>query len=255
MDRLIVAKQAAMEAGTFLRKRFHQPLVVDTKRSYDDVVSDADHGSEKIILRRIKESFPEDGILSEESGHIKEGTYTWVVDPLDGSINYVNHIPYCAVSIAIVHEQIPVIGVIYQPFSDELFWAQTKKGAWFANTRLRVEDHPLGEAIISIDFGREGKKEIFQWLQHLNTCCRYTRVNGSAAVALTELARGWIQGYLQNVLYPWDAAAGVLIAQEAGATLTNQHGKPWTIADPYLIAGSSKRTQQKLLREIRSAKE
>ncbi len=251
MDRLIVAKQAAMESGAFLRKQFRRPLVVDEKRFYDDVVSDADHGSEKIILRRIRDIFPKDGILCEESGHIQEGEYTWVIDPLDGSINYVNGIPYCAVSIAVVYEQMPVIGVIYQPFSDELFWAQKGKGAWFANTRLRVHDRPLKEGVVGIDFGREEKKEIAGWVERFSTRCRYVRVNGSAALALSEVAQGWTQGYLQNTLYPWDAAAGALIVKEAGGVVTNREGKPWNISDPYLIAGSSKRTHQKILREIR----
>lgn len=239
-----------MEAGAFLRKRFHEPLIVDEKRFYDDVVSDADHGSEKIILRRIREIFPDDGIVCEESGHVQEGEYTWVIDPLDGSINYVNHLPYCAVSIAVAHEQTHVIGVIYQPFTDELFWAQQGKGAWFANTRLRVQDRALKEGIVCADFGRERKEEIVRWIERLSTHCRYVRSLGSCALALCELSRGWTQGYMQNTLYPWDAAAGVVIAKEAGAVVTNREGKPWRLADPYLIAGSSKKTHQQLLKKI-----
>jgi myo-inositol-1(or 4)-monophosphatase len=250
MDRLIVAKQAAMEAGAFLRKRFQGPLQVDEKRSYDDVVSDADHGSEDIILRRVREIFPKDGILSEESGQVQEGEFTWVIDPLDGSINYVNGLPYCAVSIAVAHAQTLVAGVVYQPFTDELFWAQQGSGAWFANTRLRAQDRSFKEGVVCADFGRTNKEEIVHWIERLSTHCRYVRSLGSCALALCELARGWTQGYVQNTLYPWDAAAGVLIARESGAVVTNLEGKPWKLSDPYLIAGSSKQVHKQITNAI-----
>ncbi|KAF0648746.1 MULTISPECIES: inositol monophosphatase family protein [Streptomyces] len=226
---LSVALEAARRAGALLRDGRPVDLgVAATKSSPIDVVTEMDIAAEKLITDHLAEHRPHDGLLGEEGG-ASEGTsgIRWVVDPLDGTVNYLYGLPTWAVSIAAERDGEALVGVVEVPLRGETFQAVRGRGAWLGERRLRCRPAPqLDRALIATGFNyvttvRAHQAEVAHRLLPL---VRDVRRSGSAAVDLADVAAGRLDGYYERGLRPWDRAAGALIAREAGALTGGRPG-------------------------------
>jgi myo-inositol-1(or 4)-monophosphatase len=220
-----LACQIARAAGDLLLKR---PDVMDTsaKSSATDVVTQMDHASERLIVEMIQAARPEDGILGEEgASHPGRSGLTWVIDPIDGTVNYLYDLPAWAISIGIMRGDESVVGVVYAPLlrGGELYRAVKGSGAFCNDVRLqatKVED--LSSSLIATGFGYDAKQRTRQAavLAKVLGSVRDIRRMGAASLDLCHVAAGRVDGYFEAGLKPWDLAAGGLIASEAGAFVT-----------------------------------
>ncbi|MFF2045531.1 inositol monophosphatase family protein [Kitasatospora sp. NPDC058170] len=230
LDELLdVALDAARQAGALLRDGRPADLgVADTKSSPVDVVTEMDLASEKLVLELITRRRPDDGYLGEE-GSERPGTsgVRWVVDPLDGTVNYLYGLPSWAVSVAAELDGRVVVGVVYAPVRGELFHAVTGRGAHLDGRPVAVRPAPpWGQALIGTGFGYVQSVRVRQAevLLALMPEVRDIRRGGAAAVDLCDVAAGRLDGYYERGLAPWDRAAGCLIAAEAGALVGGRPG-------------------------------
>ncbi|URM89331.1 inositol monophosphatase [Streptomyces sp. MRC013] len=234
LDELLsVALEAARRAGALLRDGRPADLgVAATKSSPIDVVTEMDLAAEKLIAEHLAEHRPHDGLLGEEGG-AAEGTsgIRWVVDPLDGTVNYLYGLPTWAVSVAAERDGEALVGVVEIPMRGETFRAVRGGGARLGERRLGCRPAPpLDQALVSTGFNyvttvRAHQAEVARRLLPL---VRDIRRSGSAAVDLADVAAGRLDGYYERGLRPWDRAAGVLVAREAGALTGGRPGGPAT---------------------------
>jgi myo-inositol-1(or 4)-monophosphatase len=235
-DLLALACTAAMEAGELLAGQHGRPAVVSTKSSPTDVVTDMDHAAERLIRERIREQRPGDAILGEEGGETGAGSHVrWVVDPLDGTVNYLYGLSDWAVSIAAEVDGQIVAGVVSAPRRGEIFGAELGQGAWRSGrtgadreTITCNDGVPLSRALIATGFGYEPGRRVVQGqvLSVVLPRVRDIRRNGACSVDLCMLASGRVDGYYERGVNYWDIAAGGLIAREAGAMVGGLDGKP-----------------------------
>lgn len=220
---MTIMQQAARKAGRSLAKDFREVenLQVSVKGA-GDFVSRADLAAEAIIKETLMEARPTYGWLAEEGGEEpgKDPTRRWIVDPLDGTTNYLHGMPHFAVSIALEHKGEIVSAVVYDPAKDELFWAEKGSGAWMNQTRLRVSGrNRMIECVFAtgLPFATRGDlPETLQQLARLLPATAGVRRWGAAALDLAYVAAGRYDGYWERALSPWDLAAGLLIVKEAG---------------------------------------
>ncbi|MBA2632036.1 MAG: inositol monophosphatase [Chloroflexi bacterium] len=230
---LAFATDLARRAGALLTESYERLERIDYK-SKRDVVTNADYAFEHLVIDAIKARFPGDAILAEESGEHAgvlrdDGSYngrTWVIDPLDGTVNYANGIPYYCVSIGLVEDGRPSVGVIFDPARDDLYAATadgpaTLNGAAVrSSTKEVLSDYVVSLAVI----GRGGLTRE----RRIAPLIRIHRRMGSAALSLAYVANGRFDAFIQNGgLSPWDVAAAGLIAERGGAVVTNVRGGPW----------------------------
>jgi myo-inositol-1(or 4)-monophosphatase len=248
LDRaLAVAREAALAAGRIQMERYER-LERIVHKSERDVVTEADHLSEELIIAAIRAEFPSDGFLAEESGKTDAqppahpplpaspmADRLWIIDPLDGTINYANGIPVFCVSIALVVDGRPQVGVIHDPSRGELFSAVAGRGVWLDGVSIRLPGKErLIDAVVSVSLPGRG---FARRTAHLHKAVRVTRDLGSAALELAYVANGRFDAFIQwGGLSAWDIAAAGLIAQEAGAVVTSPDGGPW-----FDLARASKR--------------
>ena len=216
-----MGRQAAEVLKSFFRRR---DLDIEDKGSAFDIVTEADKGSERIILDLIHRTFPDHAILSEESGDDhRQARYQWVIDPLDGTVNYSAGIATYCISIGLKVDGVTRFGYVYAPTLDEEFWAVKGKGAYGPYGRLQAKDTTeLQRAVISTGFPYDKATNPDNNLDRVARVMprvRGIRRLGSAAMDLCYVAAGWLDGYWELNLKEWDACAGELIAQEAGATV------------------------------------
>ena len=239
---LQTAIDAARRAGRVIAGRYPTGRTV-TVKGYRDLVTDTDIAAEKVIIDLIQARFPDHTIVSEEAGGSEIGSdYTWVVDPLDGTTNYVHHHPVFAVSIGLMKQGDPLIGVIYDPLRDQMFAAHRGGGARLNDVPIHVSRVAnLGNALVGLDFGHtnEVRKRILFYLHHIAPHCGTIRVLGSAALAMAYVAAGWLDAYFHIGLKPWDTAAGMLIITEAGGRCSTLEGKPYRVDLPGCLASNS----------------
>ena len=211
------------------------------EKAHDDYVSNIDQQVDRLLCEKITELYPEHNILSEESNtHInKDGSdYLWVIDPIDGTYNFISGIPIFAISIALLYKNEPVVGVIYQPMSDELFTASQGEGAKLNNVRIRATPNPkLNNAIITSTKGNGALSGIPEkYLAKFNVPVRQ-RAIGTAALSIAYQACGRFCLYYGRNLKLWDIAAGIIIAKEAGAVVQYQQQQPHTITE--IVSGDT----------------
>ena len=232
-----LACAVALEAGDLLRSRHSQVQVVQTKSSPTDVVTQMDRAAEDLIRRRILAERPDDAILGEEGGQpeaVDAGGVRWVVDPLDGTVNYLYGLPDWSVSIAAEVDGTVVAGAVSVPERQTLFSARLGGGAWQrspggAATALSCTTGvALAQALVGTGFGYAAARRVRQGLvvAALLPQVRDIRRGGSAAVELCSVAAGHLDAFYERGLNPWDVAAGGLIAREAGAQVGGLHGRP-----------------------------
>jgi myo-inositol-1(or 4)-monophosphatase len=224
----------AEEAGRLLMDRYERVGRIDYK-SPRDVVTEVDHLSEALILGAIRAAYPADAILAEESGahHRRDGTQataatgrTWIVDPVDGTVNYANGIPFFCVSVALVVDGRPAVGVVHDPTRGETYAAAIDGLATLGGREVRASGKTrLSDYVVSLALGGRG---VATRIRAVRKGVRISRSMGSAALALAYVANGRFDAFVQQVgLSTWDIAAAGLIAERAGATVTDADGGPW----------------------------
>ncbi len=242
---LNVMVQAALKAGKSLSRDFGevQNLQVSLKGP-GDFVSQADRKAEKIIQDELMKSRPTYGFLGEESEEIKgtDGAHRWIVDPLDGTTNFLHGIPIFGVSIALERNNEIVAGVIYNPAMDELYTAERGGGAFLNDRRLRVASRRvLSDAVIGCGvphLGRGNHGKFLLELRHVMGEVAGVRRFGSAALDLAYVAAGRLDGYWENDLSAWDIAAGIILVREAGGYVSDFNGGTSILETGTVLAGN-----------------
>ncbi len=243
LRRLDVASEAALEAAALLRSYWGESLTIEEKRP-GDLVTAADRASEELILKILKRHFPEDAILTEESGPqgAAESPYAWMVDPLDGTTNFAHGYPFVAVSIGLVQGREPVLGVICDVFRGDLFRAGQGMGATRNHKPIRVSTtSDLSRSLLVTGFAydrRETPDNNYAEFCHFTHLTQGVRRGGSAALDLAYVATGQLDGYWERGLSPWDIAAGIVLVQEAGGKVTAYDGSPVDVYSGKLLASN-----------------
>ncbi len=250
-----VAIMAAQVAGQLIREGFGEAQRAQFKRNAIDLVTETDRQAEALIVSILQREFPEYGILSEEGSSFPGGAQeSWIIDPLDGTTNYIHGYPLVAVSIALTHQDEILLGVVYNPLADELFVAEKGQGATLNGRPIWVSStSSLANSLLASGFpynawetDQDNTREWQQFLKRVTSL----RSDGSAALDLCQVACGRLDGYWELDLDPWDMAAGSLIVQEAGGKVTDRYGAPFS---PYhrSIVASNGLLHQEMLEVLR----
>lgn len=246
---LTIMERAARKAGAKLRRDFGEVQHLQiSKKGPADFVSRADRAAERSLYEELSKARPDWGFLLEESGEIEgdPNKPRFIIDPLDGTTNFLHGIPHFAISIAVEEPLLNgkrevVSGLVYQPMTDESFWAEKGRGAWLQDARLRVSARKyLDEALIATGIPFKGQGDFPQWnaiFGAISPEVAGIRRYGAAALDLAWVAAGRFDGYWEANLHPWDVAAGMLLVREAGGFVTDFRGgdKPIERAE-YLAA-------------------
>lgn len=235
---LEVAIKAAREAGKILEKHLEADIIKSVKHDKSISVA-ADAESEEVIKKILSKAFPEHSILGEETGMTgNESKYVWHVDPVDGTRNFAHGIPLFSVSIALLYEENLQIGVVYNPASRSLFYAEKGKGAYLNNKKIFMSKDGPERSMITCNRGRNAIDEkIFRELLHDLPMGIVASVRdfGCTSLDISYVAQGALEAVISLGLNTYDFAAGVLIAQEAGAKITALDGSPWKFPDNHFV--------------------
>jgi myo-inositol-1(or 4)-monophosphatase len=232
-------------SGNILRSGFGSKFQIENKTGKNNLVTEYDYKSEKYIVDEIKKAFPTHNIISEEEGSVNNNSeYDWIIDPLDGTVNYANNIPIFSVSIALRENGNLIAGAVYQPILNELFTAELGNGAKMneeyitvsnkieMNTSLLVTGFPY-------DINNDPKNAIRSFTNIVKRGIPIRRL-GSAALDLAYVACGRFEGFWEVNLNSWDVAAGILLVNEAGGKCTNYNGKDSLVEDKEILATNGK---------------
>jgi myo-inositol-1(or 4)-monophosphatase len=236
-----VANNAIRQAGLYVKDKYHKEKVVKSK-GRSNLVSNVDIQSEKIIIDILQNEYPDWDIISEESFPDKKSdNYSWVIDPVDGTTNFIYGIPFIAVNIALKYRDKVIIGLTYDPLREELFHAEKDNGAFLNGKQIRVSDiSDISKAIISCDLGYDYNNGEYglKILQSLWGKALCIRILGSAALGMAYVACGRINLYFHRYVYPWDIASGLLLIEEAGGEVRIPGGLPDTGITTKLIVSN-----------------
>jgi myo-inositol-1(or 4)-monophosphatase len=239
----IIAIEAAVAAGELLRKGFGTIYQVGSKAGHHNLVTEYDLRAEKLILDFIRKKKPESEFLAEESGQTGKGDLLWIVDPLDGTVNFAHNIPFFSVSIGVESHGKMVSGVVFHPLTEELFVAELGRGATLNGKKIEVSKNAtLDKSILATGFPYTVKENPEHCIDHFVDILGLgipIRRLGSAAIDLCYTAAGRFDGYFEVALTPWDLAAGKLILEEAGGKITSWDGSPLDIRTPKTILGTN----------------
>jgi myo-inositol-1(or 4)-monophosphatase len=223
---LETAIQIAREGGDVLRNFFGKVQHIHDKKNAGDLVTEADIESDCIIRNALQEAYPTHSILTEESGRYsrKESDFLWIVDPLDGTTNYAHCFPFFSVSIALLYQKELLVGVVYNPISQELFHAVRGGGAFLGEEPIAVSRaKDLEHSLLATGFPydrRQNSDNNYKEFTHLTHLTQGVRRLGSAALDLAYVACGRLDGYWERGIKAWDIAAGVLLVQESGGKVS-----------------------------------
>lgn len=242
-DLLAMATAIARNAGKLLLTHFREDHQI-SKKGRIDLVTEMDIKAEALIVDQIRRRFPDHEILAEEQGYqAGNGPYKWIIDPLDGTTNYAHGYRFFSVSIAVEYERELVLGVVYDPVTEELFSATRGQGATLNNQPIHVsdEDQLIDSLLVTgFSYDREEIKKNLEFFNRMILHSRAIRRDGSAALDLCYVACGRFEGFWELSLNPWDVAAGRLIVEEAGGSVTTFRGSPSTIYEPELLISNGK---------------
>jgi len=250
-----IAIDAAKCAGTMAKIRHNETLTVREKTAHLDYVTDVDTGCEAMIRRTLLDVFPDDQFFGEECGveeskikrrleNMEPGERIWVVDPLDGTVNYVHGLGLYCVSVALVESGETTCGVIYIPESDELFVAEKGRGAWLNGKPIRVsscnglDDALMGYSVPAVNM--DYRDAFIKCYPELSRSVQNVRMLGSCAVGMAYVACGRLDGYIELGHHPWDIAAGMLIVSEAGGKGTDFAGERLRTTDHQMIVSNGR---------------
>ena len=221
---LNVAKEISMEAGCFLKKNFGNKKKIEYKGDVN-LVTSCDKASQDLIYKKLKSCFPHHGFLAEENLEHRGEEFRWIIDPLDGTTNYAHGYPVFCVSIALEYRGKIILGVVYNPMLDELFWGIENKGAFLNNKKIKVSStKELDKSLLATGFPydlRESKNNNINHFNNFVLKAQAVRRCGSAALDLCYVACGRLDGFWELKLFPWDIAAGMLIVKEAGGRVSD----------------------------------
>jgi myo-inositol-1(or 4)-monophosphatase len=245
---LNIAVKAARTAGTVINRASLDVEVLKVgSKGANDFVTEVDQAAERAIIETLLQAYPDHGILAEESGREHghaDSEYTWIIDPLDGTTNFIHGFPFYAVSIALVHRGVLQQAVVYDPTRNDLFHASRGRGAYLNDRRLRVSKRTrLSESLVGTGFPfRKGDnfKRYVKMFEEVMQSCAGVRRPGAAALDLCYVAAGHYDGFFEMGLSPWDAAAGALMITEAGGLVGNFTGEPDFLYQREIVAGTPK---------------
>ena len=245
---LNIAIKAARAAGAIInRGALDLDVLKVGRKGPNDFVSDVDRAAEQAIIDILLEAFPSHGILAEETGRErgnKHSEFLWIIDPLDGTTNFLHGFPVYAVSIALQHRGVTQQAVVYDPTRNDLFYASRGRGAFLNDRRLRVSKRTrLGDSLVGTGFPfRKGDnfKRYVKMFEEVMQACAGLRRPGAAALDLCYVAAGYYDGFFEMGLSPWDAAAGALMITEAGGLVGNFTGEADYLYQRELVAGNPK---------------
>lgn len=229
----LTAIQAALLAGNLLKRGYGTAFSVENKTGgRQNLVTEYDHASEKLIIDFLRDKIPEASFLAEESGsissHLDTSPLLWIIDPLDGTVNFAHQIPFFCVTVAAVWKGEIVAGVAYQPLLDELFTATKGEGAFLNGKRLRISTNSTpDQAMLATGFPTNIENNPHHCIDSFNQMLKQgfpIRRLGSAVLDLAYVAAGRFDAFWEVKLYPWDMAAGRLLVEEAGGCITNYTG-------------------------------
>ncbi|MEO6489546.1 MAG: inositol monophosphatase family protein [Ferruginibacter sp.] len=232
----------AVHAGAEqLKHFFNGEFIISNKEGVNNLVTEADHAAEKAIIHVIRENFPGHYILSEESGEIKTNSeFKWIIDPIDGTVNFSNAIPLCCVSIGLEKCGEMIMGAVYNPLMNEFFFAEKGSGATLNNKPISVsKKNSVVKSCLVTGFPytyldmANGPIQVFEKLVRKGVAVRRL---GSAAIDLCWVACGRFDGFYEHNLHAWDSAAGYLVVQEAGGCVTDFKGVDYSPYQPQILA-------------------
>jgi myo-inositol-1(or 4)-monophosphatase len=235
-----VALASAARAGDILRHYWGKRHNIEKKGAIN-LVTEADLASEQAIIHLIRLAFPEHTVLAEESGiTLGSDSHEWIIDPLDGTTNYAHGLPEFCLSVAFAHEGKLLFGLVLNPVSEELFLGMRGHGATLNDQPIHVSStQPLSESLLVTGFPYELRPVIHPLMERFRRCllaAQGVRRLGSAALDLCYVACGRFEGFWEQDLAPWDTAAGLVIAQEAGASVSDFSNKPYAIEKKEILA-------------------
>ncbi|MBI29522.1 MAG: Inositol-1-monophosphatase [Alphaproteobacteria bacterium MarineAlpha5_Bin11] len=240
-----IMENAARKAGKNLIRDFGEleKLQVSSK-SLGNFVTNSDIKSEKIIKETLQYHFPEYGLIMEESGEVQgsEKDHTFIIDPIDGTNNFIHGIPQFSIVIAKLTFGKITDGIIYNPITEEFYWSSKGKGAWLNNTRLRVSNRDkIDHCVIATgQKNNENNERTFSQQQNILNLNATLRCMGSAALDLAFVASGRFDAFWQYNLNLWDIASGILLVMEAGGKITQANGEDWNTSSDSILASNSK---------------
>jgi myo-inositol-1(or 4)-monophosphatase len=250
---LALAIEAALQAGKLLKQGFGTSFEISHKEGRHNLVTTYDNLAEEVIFSAISKRFPTHGLLGEESGKYKSGDIVWVIDPLDGTVNFAHNIPLFCVSIAVVQKNEVLAAAIYQPITDELFQAELGHGAFLNGKPLRVSSQTkLSDSFLATGFPYNVDEDPLKCIETFDRLTRKgvpIRRLGSAAIDLSYVAAGRFDAYWEVTLQPWDLAAGYLIVHEAGGKVTRYDGSACNLLEAGPVVASNKHLHPEL-REV-----
>lgn len=222
------------------------------EKGHADFVTEVDLASQQAITDYISKRYPTHHIVGEEGADadLSEDGYCWLIDPLDGTTNFVHGVPHYAVSVALTLDSRPLVGCIIDPLRDERFWAAVGAGAWLNDQRIMASATPsMGAALVAVSLAAKvdiNSVDVARMLTTLQTCQAVRRF-GSAALNLAYIAAGRLDAYWASTLQPWDVAAGIVLIQEAGGVISRIDGGTLALSDPRLCTAGNQSLHSSLL--------
>jgi myo-inositol-1(or 4)-monophosphatase len=240
---LNIAVKAARRAGNLIhRAADNLDHLTVTKKSHADYVSEVDRAAERIIIESLLEAYPSHAILAEESGAQGESEYVWIIDPLDGTTNFLHGVPQYAVSIALQHNGVLTQAVVYDPTKNDLFTATRGRGAFRNDKRLRVSKRKeMADSLIGTGFPYTNFEHMDAYMDIMRDVMQKSaglRRPGAASLDLAWTAAGRYDGFFETGLKPWDMAAGALLITEAGGMVSDLHGSDTYLKTGHICAGN-----------------
>src|SRR4030095_15511750 len=240
---LNTAIKAARKAGSIInRASLDLDLIRVSNKGRSDFVTEGDKAAEQAILEIVSKAYPDHAILAEESGASGKSEYTWIIDPLDGTTNFIHGFPQYAVSIALRHRALITQAVVYDPTRNELFTATRGRGAFLNERRMRVSRRDrLNESLIGTGFPFRSLEHLDEYVRMFKSITEHTagiRRPGAAALDLAYVAAGRLDGFWEIGLSAWDMAAGSLLILEAGGLVSNFDGEPGYLDDGRIVCGT-----------------
>jgi len=247
-------QQIALDAGDILTSISGEEMDIQHK-TRTDLVTRADHEAEAYLIDAIRQGFPDHAINAEEAGELQGNTeHQWYIDPLDGTLNYAHGIPFYSVSVAYATQGDMLLGVVYDPVREELFSAEYGKGAMLNGAPIHVSGYTdLIDCMLSTGFPPDMGDQLsddMAYFREFRKRSQSIRRMGSAALDLAYVACGRFDGYWKTDLYPWDAAAGALIAQEAGAIVTDLDNHPDFMKMPISLVCANPRVHAEIIKVL-----
>lgn len=238
------AIEIVRNGGDLLREMFDKGVTVEHKGEVD-LVTSADRAVEDLIVAKLKEQFPHDDILAEEGDYARRNEQRcWILDPLDGTTNFAHGFPWFAISLGLLHGEQLVAGVVFNPYFDELYHAELGGGAWLNSRRLQVSSTSrIDQSLLATGFPYDRKSSPLNNYDHFvnfQQAAQACRRPGAASLDLACVAAGRFDGYWEMKLKPWDMAAGVLLVQEAGGTVSRFAGEGFDLYGDQIVASNGR---------------